>query len=138
MLYFNSARFTHQEINVSTYDKLLSRIDIYIIPSTLRSIHMHITNYVKINLTTCKHMSVDISLDWMQITSGYNTRYVSINNPVSDYRWLKLRSDAVLSIYPSTHSYIYPYLIEYIDNFQIQYIQLPCCIPIQLDSLTRR
>ena len=63
MLYSNSARFTHQEINVSTYDKLLSLIDFYIIPSTLRSIHMHITNYVKINLTTYKLMSGDISID---------------------------------------------------------------------------
>ena len=138
MLYFNSARFTHFGMNVSTYDKLLSRVDLYIIPSTLRSIHMHITNYVKINLTTCKLMSGDISIDWMQIASGYNTRYVSINVAVSDYRWFKLRSDAVLNIYPSTHSYNNPYLLEYIENFQNKYIQLPCCISIQLDSLTRR
>ena len=88
---FNSARFTLIGKNVSTYDYLLSLIDLNIFPSTLRSIHMHITNYVKIFLATCKFMSGDISVDGMQITSYYINRDTSINVDVSGLRCFKLR-----------------------------------------------
>ena len=66
--------------------------------------------------------------------SWYITRYVSINVDVSDYRWLKMRKDAVLYKYTSTNSYYYPYLLEYIEIFQIQYIQIASTMSVHLDS----
>ena len=71
---------------------------------------------------------------WMKITSWYITRYVSINVFVSDFRWFKLGKDAILNIYTSTHCYNYPYLLEFIKNIQIPYIQTTRFMSIQLDS----
>ena len=75
-------------------------------------------------------MSGDKYIDWMQITS----RYVSINVDVSYYRWFKLRKDAILNKYTLKHTFDYPDLLEYIEIFQIQFIQIPRFMSIQLDS----
>ena len=115
--------------NVSTYNRQLCLIHIYRFSIALSNIYRQITNYVEINRATCAIISWDKYIDWMQITS----RYVSINVDVSYYRWFKLRKDAVLNKFTSTHCYNYPYLLEYNDLLQTQSIQIPRFISIQLD-----
>ena len=134
--YVNSARFTLIRTNVSTYDRQICLIGMSIFPSALRNMHGQMTLCAKINLTTCKLMSVDISTDWMQISYWYIARYFSIGVDVCEYNCFKLHYDAVLNIYTSTQIYTYRYLLEYIKNFQIQCIQIQRFMPIQLNSIS--
>ena len=78
---FNLARFTLSLRDISTYNYLRGliyinvfpyistddnrrrTIDLYIFPCTLRWIDINITNYMKINRTTCQLISGDISID---------------------------------------------------------------------------
>ena len=89
-IFLNWARFTLKLTNVSTWYFLGRLRYIIVFPSPFRYSYIERANYMKINLTTCKLMSGDISIDWMQITSWYNTRYVSINVDLSDFRCFKL------------------------------------------------
>ena len=128
-----SSKFTVLRTHVSTDDRQLCLIDIFIFPIALSNIHRQITNYVKIDRTACLLMCGDISIEYIQITSWYITRHVSINVDVSDCRWFKLQKHALLNRYTSAHNYNYPYLLEYIENFQVKYIKILHMIPIKLD-----
>ena len=63
-------------------------------------------------------MGGDICIDRNQITSYYINRDTYINVEVVEHKHLQHRPDSYLNIYPSLHSYNYPYLLEYIKIFQ--------------------
>ena len=125
-IFFRSDRFTPYLINTSAYDKLRRLLYIYVFPSNCRCIYMHITNYMKTNMTTSKLMSGDTSIHRKQITSYYINRDTYINVELVEYRLFQHRYDEYLNIYSSTYCYNYPYELMYIEIFQFKYIHLHC------------
>ena len=78
-------------LDISTYDKLHRLIYIEVFPSSCGRIYIHITNSMEINLTRCKLMSGDISIDRKQVSSCYINRNTYIIVEVVEYRCFQLR-----------------------------------------------
>ena len=89
-IFFIPDRSTPYLINTSTYDKLRTLLYIYVFPSNCRCIYMHITNYMKTNMTTSKLMSGDTSIHRKQITSYYINRDTYTNVVLVEYRLFHL------------------------------------------------
>ena len=91
---------------------------------------------MEVNLTTCKHMSRDISIDINLITLGYIKPDTYINVDMVEFRYVQRPKDVYSNICRSTDNYNSSYIQGYIERYQSKYIYLTFGVSIQLYYLS--